>query len=709
MQTTIRAACPHDCPDTCAMLVTVDGYATDSEGRVTHGRATAVKGDPDHSPTQGVLCNKVSKYLDRTYAPDRVLTPLKRIAPKGMPSKHPSSGHFQPISWDEALDTIATRFKAVAQDNPQSILPYSYAGTMGMVQGSSIDRRFFHVLGASLLDRTICSSAGKEGMALVVGSNIGPEVERFAQSKLILLWGTNPVTSSIHLWARVNEAKRAGAKVIAIDPYRSLSAEKCSQHIQLKVGTDAALALGMMHVLIQENLLDHDYIARYTQGFEALKARALDYPPAKVADITGVSVGEIVQLARDWGTATPAVIRVNYGAQRHAGGGSAIRAIACLPALTGAWRSPAGGVLLGSGGIYPLNQAALERPDLIWNAPQTINMSLLGEALTRGTQSGKPLAAPIRAMMVYNSNPAAVAPQSGEVLAGMARSDLFTVVMDSFLTDTCDYADIVLPATTQLEHFDIHKSYGHTHWLVNHPAIPPVGESKPNSEVFRLLAKRMGMTEPSLFEEDETIAHAALHWNHPLHAGWSFDDLKARGWRRLNLPESFAPFAQGGFPTPSGKCEFTSDRAVALGLSRVPDYVPLRESTVTDAALAARFPLQCISPPTRNFMNSTFVNIPVLVKEESEPHLDIHPVDAAQRDIKPGDMLRVFNDRGAFFTRARVTEKTREGMVTALSLWWHKLVPGARNANAVTSQHLTDIGRGPTFYDCLVEVERVAD
>ena len=453
----VRAACPHDCPDTCAMLVTVQD-----------GRAVDIKGDPSMPFTDGTLCTKVAYYLERTYAPDRLLFPLKRVGRKG-------KGEFKRITWDEALDEIAARLKALAADNPDAILPCSYAGTMGMVQYASMDRRFFHKLGASLLDRTLCSSAGKAGLKATLGGSVGMDPERFDEAKLILLWGANPVVSNLHLWSRVQEAKRRGAKVIAIDPYLSLSAEKCTQHVALLPGTDGALALAMMHVLIAEDLLDHDYLARFTLGFEALKKRVLENcAPAWAAPICGLKVGEIVQLARDYGRIKPAAIRLNYGMQRHAGGGIAARTIACLPALTGAWRETAGGIVLTTADFYGFDHATLERPDLLaGRTPRVVNHARLGEALT----AARP---PIRAIIVYNNNPVAVCPESGSVIAGFQREDLFTVVMDSFLTDTADYADIVLPATTQLEHSDVHKSYGHLYVLANNPAIAPVGESLPN-------------------------------------------------------------------------------------------------------------------------------------------------------------------------------------------------------------------------------------
>lgn len=695
----IRAACPHDCPDTCAMLVTVEGETRMPDGSVRGARAIEVKGDPDHPTTHGVLCTKVARYLERTYAPDRVLHPLRRVGPKG------PGARYERISWDQALDTIAARFRALAAEDARTILPYSYAGTMGIVQANSIDRRFFHRLGASLLDRTICSNAGKEGIALTLGASLGPEIERFEEARLILLWGTNPVTSSVHLWSRVTEAKRRGAKVIAIDPYRSLSAEKCHQWLPIRPGTDAALALAMMHVLVRDGLLDRDYIARHTLGFDALAEHVGAWTPARAAAITGLPEADIETLARDYGTLAPAAIRINYGLQRHAGGAMACRTIACLPALTGAWRHAAGGVLLGTGGTYPVDAKALERPDLLAGPVRTINMVRLGAALAGDADAleGGP---PVKALFVYSANPAAVVPDANPVLAGLAREDLFTVVHEVFLTDTCDYADIVLPATTQLEHFDLHKSYGHLYWLVNQPAIAPVGEARSDSEVFRLLAGRMGFTEDCLFESDEAIAAAAFA-DHPYNAGIDIASLKAAGWQRLAVPERWMPFAEGNFRTPSGKCEFVSARALSLGLPALPDYIAPRESPASAPELARRFPLMMISPPARNFMNSTFGNIASLRAPEKEPFLDLNAEDALPRGIADGDRVRIFNERGSFEARARVNDRSRPGVVTALSVWWHKHAPGGRNANAVTGQALTDLGRGPTFYDCLVEVERI--
>jgi anaerobic selenocysteine-containing dehydrogenase len=499
----------------------------------------------------------------------------------------------------------------------------------------------------------------------------------------------------------VQEAKRRGAKLIAIDPYRSQTAEKCHVHLAPLPGTDAALALGVMNVLVAEDLLDHDYIARYTLGFEQLVERLRDYPPQRVAQITGLGADDIVALARDYGTIKPAAIRLNYGMQRHAGGGMAMRTAACLPALVGAWRDPAGGALLSSSGTYPVDSKALERPDLIWNNPRTINMSTIGDALLEAKDP------PIRAIYVYNSNPVAVAPESVKVVAGFSREDLFCVVHDVFLTDTADYADIVLPATTQLEHVDVHSSYGHLYVLANNPAIAPVGESKPNTEVFRLLAERMGFEEPCFRESDEDIARHAFVATHPHAQGLDWETLKQEGWQRLNVPAQFAPFAEGNFPTPSGKCEFYSETLWRQGVDPLPTYTPPRESVASNPMLAERFPLAMISPPARNALNSSFANLPTFLESEKAPHLEIHPDDAVARGIASGDKVRVFNERGALVLTARITERARPGVVVALSIWWRKLSPDGTNANMVTGQALTDLGRAATFYDCLVEVARV--
>ncbi|MCI0392515.1 MAG: molybdopterin oxidoreductase family protein [Acidobacteria bacterium] len=695
----VRGACPHDCPDTCSFFVTVE-----------NGRAVKIEGAEDHPTTDGFLCTKVNRYLERTYSPQRVLYPMKRAGEKGR-------GLFERISWDEALDTIAAKFKTIAADNPQAILPYSYAGTMGFVQSQSIDRRFFYKLGASLLARTICADAGAAGYRATVGLSMGTDPEQFSNAKLIVIWGSNVITSNVHLWPKILEAKRNGAKVIAIDPYRSLTAEKCDEHLAILPGTDGALALAMMNVIVRENLIDQDFVERYTHGYDLLRERVMEYPPSRVAAITGLGEETIVRLAREYATTKPAAIRLNYGLQRHAGGGMAVRAITCLPALVGAWRDAAGGALLSTSGTFGINAQALERPDLVWNNPRTINMSAIGDALLgrqrvqrfsvkdAPTETLEPLDPPVRAIYVYNSNPVAIAPDSRSVIAGFKREDLFTVVHEIFQTDTADYADILLPATTQLEHFDIHKAYGHLYMLINKPAIEALGEAKPNSEVFRLLAERMGFTEDCFKDSDEEIAQQAIKYDHPRMQGITFEELKEKGWMRLSVPETFAPFAEGNFPTPSGKCEFFSETLAKQGVDPLPTYIPPRETVQTAPELAKKYPLAIISPPAHNFLNSSFANLPTFVKAEKEPYLEIHPSDAAGRNIKDGDRVRVFNDRGEFNLKARVSEKARPGVVVALSVWWKKLTSDGCNANDVTSQGLTDLGAGATFYDVLVEVE----
>ena len=682
---TVRGACPHDCPDTCAMLVTVE-----------QGRAVRVAGDPEHPFTQGFLCTKVNRYIERTYHADRLLTPLRRTGPKG-------SGRFEEISWDEAIAEIAERLGAIARssDGPEAILPYSYAGTMGMVQGSSMDRRFFHQLGASKLDRTICSMAGTVGMRMTVGANIGADAEGIPESDLVLLWGTNTLTSNPHLWPFVLRARERGARVIAIDPIRTRTAAQCDEWIGLRPGTDAALALGIMHVLFARGMEDHEYLERHTLGAPQMRARAAEWTPERVAGICGVSVETIVALAEAYGRAKSSFIRVNYGLQRHRGGGMAVRTIACLPAITGHWRRAGGGVQLSTSANFKFNKAALERPDL--SPPtRTINMIRLGDALTRADAGvGGP---PVRAIVVYNSNPAAVAPDRNAVLRGLARDDLFTVVLEHFQTDTADWADIVLPATTQLEHWDVHLAYGHHYVTLNQPSIAPLGQAKPNSEIFRLLARRMGFSGPAFEDDDVTLIRQALDTNADVLHGVTFEKLLERGWMRLNVPTPYLPFADGTFLTPSGKCEFYSERMAEMGLDPLPTFTPPYEFPEEVPALAARYPLTLVSSPAHQFLNSTFVNVGTLRRAAREPECILHPTDAERRGIASGARVVVHNDRGAFTAVARVEDSIRAGVIWAPSIWWGKFAADGANANQTTSQLETDLGHGPVFYDNLVEV-----
>jgi anaerobic selenocysteine-containing dehydrogenase len=673
---TVHAACPHDCPDTCAMRVTVQG-----------GRVVRIQGDPDHATTQGVLCTKVSRYAERTYHDERVLQPLRRVGPKG-------GGRFEPVSWAQALDDIARRLSAIAARDPQAIVPYSYAGTMGLVQGEGMAQRFFHRLGASLLDRTICSQAGGDALAATYGGKVGMHMGRFVDSRLIVIWGSNPITSSVHFWTLAQEAKRRGAKLIAIDPRRSESADKCHQHVALLPGTDGALALGVMHELIERGWIDQDYVQRHVDGYDALAERALHWPPERAAAVCGISADEVRGLARDLGTTRPAAIRLNYGMQRVHGGGSAARLVALLPCLTGAWRHPAGGLLLSSSGWFArYKNTALTRPDLLGGRrPRTINMTTIGDDLLR---DNSPAFGPkIEALVVYNSNPVAVAPQSRQVVAGFAREDLFTVVLEHFMTDTADHADYVLPATTQLEHLDVHGTYGHTDVMFNEPAIAPRGQAKPNTQIFRELAQRMGFDDACFADDDEALARQAFDWSR---IGTSFEALRERGWASLPLAE--APFADGGFPTANGKAQVDGG---GLG---VPDHVPNHESVLSTPDLARRFPLAMISPPARHFLNSTFVNVRSLRAIEGEPIVEIHADDADARGIRDGMPVRVFNERGEYRCKAEISERARPGVVVGLGVWWRKYGRDGTNVNELTSQRLTDIGRAPTFYDCLVDVQ----
>jgi anaerobic selenocysteine-containing dehydrogenase len=676
---TVHAACPHDCPDTCAIRVTVQD-----------DRVIRLQGDPDHQPTNGALCTKVSRYAERTEHAERVLRPLRRVGPKG-------AGQFVEVSWGEALDDIAARLSAIAARDPEAIVPYSYAGTMGMVQGEGMAARFFHKLGASRLDRTICASAGGDALAATYGGKVGMHVEHFAESKLIVIWGSNSIASNLHFWPIALAAKRAGATLVAIDPRRTETAEKCHHHLALLPGSDGALALAVMHELVVNDWLDHDYLARHVAGWDAMRERALQWPPERAAAECGLEAQQIRDFARLYGTTKPAAIRLNYGMQRVRGGGNAVRLIALLPCLTGAWRHRAGGLLLSSSGWFkPVKRVGYDHPELLAGRdPRTINMSTIGDDLLRETGEALPgggrFGPRIEALVVYNSNPVAVAPQSGRVVAGFRREDLFTVVLEHFLTDTADHADYVLPATTQLEHWDVHTSYGHTSVLVNEPALAPRGQARSNAAIFRALAARMGFDEPCLHEDDETLARQAFVG--PV----SFEELRERGFARLPLPD--APFADGGFPTFDGRVQCD---VPALG--GVPDYVPPYESARSAPELARRFPLAMISPPARNFLNSTFVNVKSLRDIEQEPLLEIAAEDAAVRGIADGDPVRVFNDRGEYRCSARVSPRARPGVVHGLGVWWRKFGRDGTNVNELTHQGLTDIGRAPSFYDCLVDV-----
>jgi anaerobic selenocysteine-containing dehydrogenase len=683
----VRGACPHDCPDTCAMLV-----------HVRDGRAVRVQGDPDHPVTQGFLCTKVNRYVDRTYHADRLTVPLRRVGAKG-------EGRFEPATWDEALDDISRRLNEIRHGahGPQSILPYSYSGTLGKVQNESMDRRFFHRIGASLLDRTICATAGSVGWGVTYGDRMGPTPVEAEHARFVLLWGTNTLTSNPHLWPALRRAREHGARIIAIDPIRTRTAAQCDEHLAIRPGTDAALALGMMHVVFRDGLEDAAYLREHTVGWEALRERAAEWTPARTAETTGLPAERIEALAREYATIRPSFIRLNYGLQRHHGGGMAVRTVSLLPAVTGAWRDLGGGATLSTSGAFKLNGNALQRPEWVPPGTRTINMIRLGEALTEPDAGvGGP---PVQAFVVYNSNPAAVAPDLGQVRRGLLRDDLFTVVMEHFITDTARYADWVLPATTQLEHWDVHSAYGHLYLTLNRPSIAPVGESLPNTEIFRRLAERMGLDDPAFQDDDVTLIRQALESSHPWMEGITFERLLEDGWVRLNVPDDFRPYADPRPNTPTGKIQIVAPELETIGLDSIPAYVPPAESADADPERAARFPLMLLSPPEHPFMNSTFVNVPRLAEAAGDTTLLLHPNEAAVRGIQPDDRVRCWNDRGHFHARAVVTEDVRPGVAVSYGVRWPMRSEDGRTVNDTTSQRVTDMGGGATFYDNAVEVE----
>jgi molybdopterin guanine dinucleotide-containing S/N-oxide reductase-like protein len=707
MSRTVHAACPHDCPDACSVLITVDDL----------GKATKIQGDPDHPATRGFLCGKVAKYLDRVYSPDRVLYPLRRKknAPKG--GGHKNFDDFERITWDSALDEIATKFVSISKHfGSESILPYSYGGTLGVLGNASMDHRFFHRLGASQLNRTICATAGGDAIITVLGRKLGTDMEDFRHSKYIIAWGANVHGTNIHLWPFIEEARRNGAKLVVIDPYKTRTAALADWYLPINPGTDVALALAMMHVIINENLYDADYVAKYTLGFDELKKKVQEYPPEKVAGFTGISAADIVKLAREYATTHPAAIRVNYGIQRSENGGMAMRAVTMLPCITGAWKHLGGGIQLSTSGAPKINEDALTRPDLMKKSPaaratRVVNMSSLATALTKLDDP------PVKAVFVYNSNPAAVAPNHNEVIRGFKREDLFTVVHEQFLTDTTDYADIVLPATTFFEQKELVKSYGHYYIQMSHQAISALGECRTNVETFRALALRMGFDDACFKDSIEEMMDSALHNpENKFLLGIDRERLERENSVRLNFShvetghapsqtreDAFLPFAYGGFETPSGKAELYSESLKQQGLDPVATFIPPSESR--HSSKAKQYPLEILTRKSDNHLNSSFCNLPAHQKMEEPRLLEISTNDAAARNIREGDRVRVFNDRGSVHLKARVNGATRAGVVAA-RLDWAKLNPDGVNVNVLTSEKLTEIGAGATFYSCLVEVEK---
>lgn len=675
-----RSVCALDCPDTCSLLIDLDGS----------GRGSKLRGDPAHPITRGFLCGKVAQYLEREYHPERLLYPMRRNGPKG-------SGQFERISWNEALDEIARRFQACADEfGSESILPYSYAGTMGLLNGGGMDRRFFYRLGASQLDRTICSSAGGTALSASQGIKLGTEPEQFAHSKLIIAWGANILGTNVHLWPFIVEARRKGARFYVIDPLKNRTGRLADKHFAVNPGSDLALALGLIHVILANNLQDREYLASYTADFDEMAALASRYPPNRVTEFTGIPAADIESLAIEYATTRPASIRVNYGVQRTDRGGSAVRAIAALPAIVGSWREAGGGLQLTTSGAFELNTAELQRADLQSLSPlggpaRLVNMTQLGRALN---DLDKPR---VHALCVYNSNPAAIAPNQHAVVAGLRRTDLFTVVLEQFLTDTAAYADIVLPATTFLEHTDLYLAYGHYYLQLGRPAVARPGEVKSNVEIFRALAQRMGFNDPCFSDSEDDMIRSLLNTNSEYLRGISLEDLEERGWVRLNLGDgSFLPFARGGFRTASRKFEFG---AASL------EYTPPEESRQGDAELRARYPLELISAKNDDGMNSTFGHRAAVDRQTSI--VAIHPLDAAARGLSNGSRVRLFNDRGSCYRSAIVSDHVKAGVVHSPGVRWSRMSCEGLGVNQLTSDRLTDLGRGATFYSCLVDVAAV--
>lgn len=706
-RTTVVGACPHDCPDTCSILTTVED-----------GKAIAVRGNPDHPFTRGRLCVKVNNYEERVYSDKRVLYPLKRVGPKG-------SRQFQRISWDEAIETIATRWKSIiATDGAQAILPYSYLGTQGIINGLNVGDPLFNKLGATVSERTFCDSGSCTAYMMTIGPTPGVDPESFVHSKYILLWACNTLGTNSHHWPFIEQARKAGAKLVVIDPVRTRTARLADWHIPIRPGTDAALALAMIHVIIKENLVDRDYIDKHTVGYDELAERASAYTPEFAAGETGIPVEDIVKLAREYATTPPAVVRIGVAVERHAGGGQTVRAIACLPGLIGAWKHVGGGLLQLPIWAFPVKWEVLMRPDLQPEKMRVLNSWRLGQALT-GELGFDP---PIKSLFVYNANPMAMVTEQAKLEQGLEREDLFTVVSEHFLTDTARYADIVLPATTQLEQKDIMFSWGHLYLSYNNPAIEPLGEAVPNTELFRRLAKAMGIEDPSFYRTDDEMIEASLDWSNPVLQGISLEDVKAKGYARLTVPsaDDWAPHRDGNFPTPTGKCEFKStitgggNFVVPLfrqgyngdqdgtPVDALPHYIPPNENTQTAPALAKRYPLSLITPKSHAFLNSNYGNLPAQTAQAGEEQsVFLHPDDAEQRGIVAGTPIRVFNDRGAFEAFASISPDVMLGVVMAPSGYWHRSNRKGATVHALTPPAYADLGRAPTFSDVLVQVGKL--
>jgi anaerobic selenocysteine-containing dehydrogenase len=692
----VRGACPLDCPDTCSWIVTV-----------TRGEAVALRGDPHHPYTRGSLCNKVAGYLSYTRSPERVLYPMRRVGPKGR-------GEFIRISWNEALETIASRLRDVIDTHgAEAIWPFLGSGNMGLIQGAySAGRRLWNVLGASRHVQTMCTIAGGFGTGYTLGDNrVGMDPETFSFSKLVVLWGANVLSTHPHLWRPILQARQNGALIVTIDPIRTRTAAASDWHLAPVPGTDAALALGLLHVVLTEGREDRAFIGEHTVGWDAFRQRILEFPPARAAAITGVSADAIIELGKRLADIRPTGIRIGIGIQRHGGGGMAVRTITCIPGVTGDWRYPGGGVHYDTRGFFGVNWTGLWRDDLRLGRgslgeggprdTRVLAMTRLGEGLL---ELDNP---PVKALFVCASNPVASIPHQTKVLRGLAREDLFTVVVEHFVTDTTRFADIVLPATMAIEHSDLLIAYGHLYLAWNEPAVAPPGECLPTTEIFRRLARTMGLDEAALYDSDEAIARQILDSGHSSLNGITLEALKARGSIRLNYPEPFVPFATA-FPTPSGKLEFVSDRMAQMGLDPVAGYTPANEAAQRDTRLALEYPLALVTPANHYFLNSIFANVPRQLRRSGEPTLLIHPDDAAPRHIGAGDEVRVANTRGSFVAVAEVSDRIRPGVVASTKGHWPRDSKEGATVNATVDERDSDMGGGAVYHDNRVRVDKSA-
>jgi len=666
----ILGACPLDCPDTCSWVVSVQD-----------GQAVTMRGNPDHPYTRGALCVKVNRYLEQTGAADRILHPMRRVGPKG-------SGRFERISWEEALEEISRRLRGIVEEyGGEAIWPYLGTGTLGYLQGCEgvAGRRFWNTLGASKHWLNICSAAGSAGLALANGTAGGMDPEHIAQAKLILLWGTNTLTSGHHLWKFVQDARADGAHVVAIDPIRTRTADQADQHLAIRPGTDAALALGLLNVVLAEGTQDEDFLARHTEGWEDFRQEILKYPVERVAEITGIPASDVHSLGMRLAHTRPTAIRATMGIQRHEGGGTAMRTIAAIPGVTGDWRHPGGGVAYSTSGHVHLSVDTGE--ELLPRPVRTLAMTRLASELAEPDS--------IKCLWVYAANPVASTSDSNAIRAQLLREDLFTVVMEQFPTDTVDYADIVLPATMQTEHMDLHAGYGHLYLLWNEPAVAPPGECLSTTETFRRLAAHMGMTEPSLFDSDLELAESLLSSGHPSLTGITLDRLRKEGWVRMNYPEPFTPFADG-FPTPSGRLRFPPPGKA---------YVP---SLSARTAGGSPYPLTLITPASHTFLNTIFGNNPELVRRAKGPVVLVNAADAEARGLAGGQRVRVHNAGGEFLADVQVSDRVAPGVVASPKGHWPKLSPGGSGANAVVEERDADLGKGPVYHDNLVEISPYA-